>query len=162
MTVARKRGGIIAAAVLGLLAGAVVAGPNPSEMLDDPVLEQRARELSKELRCVVCQNEAIDASNAPLAADMRRLVRERLVAGDSDDEVLAFLTARYGDFVLFRPPVDNRTLILWASPALLVGAGGIGAMVYLRRRRTEPQAPPPLTADEQAALDRLLDERTPS
>jgi cytochrome c-type biogenesis protein CcmH len=157
-----SRFGFAVALAVGLLGGSAAAGPNPSEMLDDPVLEQRARELSKELRCVVCQNEAIDASNAPLAADMRRLVRERLVAGDSDEEVLAFLTARYGDFVLFRPPLDTRTLILWASPVLLVGAGGVGALVYLRRRRTAPQVPPPLTPEEQAALDRLLDERTPS
>ena len=92
----------------------------PDEMLQDPVLEQRARDISKELRCVVCQNENIDGSNAGVARDLRILVRERLVAGDSDDEVIAYVHARYGDFVLMRPPLKPSTLALWLAPFILV------------------------------------------
>ena len=93
----------------------------PDEVLDDPVLEERARALSAEIRCVVCQNESIDTSNAPLARDLRLLVRARLEAGDSDQEVLDYLVARYGDFVLLRPPVRPSTYLLWFGPALLLG-----------------------------------------
>jgi cytochrome c-type biogenesis protein CcmH len=137
-----------------LLAPEVRAATSPDEMLADPVLEQRARALSKQLRCLVCQNQSIDDSNADLADDLRRLVRQRLLAGDSDQQVIDFLTARYGDFILLKPPVEPATWGLWFGPAalLLVGAGGI-AIHLRRRRRAEPEA---LSAAEQARLEALL------
>jgi cytochrome c-type biogenesis protein CcmH len=138
----------------GLLAPAARAATSPDEMLADPVLEQRARALSKQLRCLVCQNESIDASNAELADDLRRLVRRRLVAGDSDQQIIDFLTARYGDFILLKPPIEPVTWGLWFGPAalLLLGAGGIA--IHLRRRhRAEPEA---LSAAEQTRLEALL------
>lgn len=111
------------------------AAVQPQEMLADPVLEQRARSISRELRCPVCQGEDIDESNAPLASDLRRIVRQRLVAGDSDAEVLDFLKRRYGDFILMNPPLQENTLVLWLLP-LGVLAAGIGAVfVFLRRAR---------------------------
>jgi cytochrome c-type biogenesis protein CcmH len=128
----------------------------PNEMLTDPVLEARARDISRELRCVVCQNESIDESDADLAHDLRVLVRERLAAGDSDQQVVQFVVDRYGDFVLLRPPVKPATYLLWASPAiLLVIAAGIIA-IYLRRHRRTSAAVQPLTAEEQARVDALL------
>jgi cytochrome c-type biogenesis protein CcmH len=132
------------------------AATNPDEILADPVLEQRARELSKELRCLVCQNQSIDDSDADLARDLRRIVREQLVAGKSDAEIIDYLTARYGDFVLLEPPVKPATWGLWFGPALvlLIAAGGIA--VYLHRRRPEEEAPPPLSPEERARLKRLL------
>lgn len=142
-----------------VLPGLALAAPSPDEMLDDPALEQRARALSAELRCVVCQNESIDDSNADLAHDMRRLVRERLVAGDSDAEVLAFLTDRYGDFVLLRPPVRQSTWLLWFGPVLLVLAGAVGLGLAMRGRAGGAVAgPTPLDAEERALVDRLLDD----
>jgi cytochrome c-type biogenesis protein CcmH len=135
----------------------------PDEILDDPVLEARALALSREIRCLVCQNEPIDSSNADLARDLRILVRERLTAGDSDDQVKAFLVARYGDFVLFEPPMKPETYLLWFGPAVIVllGAGGVGA--YFARRRRSPVAIAPLSADERRRLERLLaDTNTPT
>ena len=128
----------------------------PDEILDDPVLEVRARELSQEIRCLVCQNENIDSSNADLARDLRILVRERLVAGDSDDDVKAFLVARYGDFVLFNPPVKPTTYLLWFGPALIVLFGAGGVVVYFTRRRRRQIEPTPLSAAERQRLERLL------
>jgi cytochrome c-type biogenesis protein CcmH len=141
-----------------LLAPAAHAATSPDEILADPVLEARARALSQQLRCLVCQNQSIDDSDADLARDLRQLVRERLVAGDSDAEIIAFLTARYGDFVLLQPPVKPATWGLWFGPlaVLVVAAGGI--VVYLRRRGSRDQAGAPLSADEQARLDALLRE----
>jgi len=127
----------------------------PNEMLADPALEARAREISRGLRCVVCQNESIDESNADLAHDLRVLVRARLVAGDSDGQVVQYIVDRYGDFVLLRPPVKPQTYILWASPAILLLIAGAIILSYLRRRR-RATAPPPLTAEEQARVDALL------
>ena len=125
-------------ALLWLVIAGAAWAVEPDEVLDDPVLEQRARELSKGLRCLVCRNESIDESNADLARDLRVLVRERLVAGDSDDEVLDFLVERYGEYVLLSPRATGSSLILYiAGPAMLVGAGGIVAM-YLRRRGRQP------------------------
>ena len=125
----------------------------PDEILDDAGLEARAREISKELRCVVCQNQTIDDSNAPLARDMRLLVRERLAAGDTDEEVKAYLVDRYGDFVLMRPPVKTRTLFLWLGPLLFVSAGFLGFGLYLRNARHKAIADvTPLTDAEKAAL----------
>lgn len=145
-------------AVVLVVPGLAWGAPSPDEMLDDPVLEQRARLLSAGLRCVVCQNESIDDSNAGLAHDMRVLVRERLVAGDSDAEVVAFLTARYGDFVLLRPPVRQSTWLLWFGPALFVALGAFGLALAMRRRRA-PSSVPPLDPEERALVETLLDER---
>jgi cytochrome c-type biogenesis protein CcmH len=128
---------------------------NPSEMLADPALETRAREISQGLRCVVCQNESIDESNADLAADLRRLVRERLVAGDSDEQVVQYIVDRYGDFVLLRPPVKPATYPLWAAPIVILMIAALIVVMYLRRRRSSTP-PQPLTAAEQARLDELM------
>ena len=129
------------ALLLALLALPALA-VEPSEMLKDPALEARARTISRELRCLVCQNQSIDDSNADLAHDLRVIVRERLAAGDSDAEVKAYLVARYGDFVLLDPPFETKTLMLWLGPAilLLLGAGGIYALLR-RRPATAPEAP---------------------
>src|SRR5271166_6994051 len=107
----------------------------PDEMLSDPQLEARARALSRELRCMVCQNQSIDDSEAPLARDLRILVRERLRAGDSDPQVMNFLVSRYGEFVLLRPPFEWHTAILWLTPVLALLAGAIALLAALRRRR---------------------------
>lgn len=147
-------------AFLLLLSLAAPAGAvQPDEMLADPGLEARARALSQGLRCLVCRNENIDESNADLARDLRLLVRERLVAGDSDAEVIAYLVDRYGEYVLLEPPATGSTLILWvAGPALLVVALG-GAAVYLRRRRAAADAAPaPLSEAERARLAEILKE----
>ncbi len=132
---------------------------SPDEVLEDPELERRARALSKELRCLVCQNQSIDDSNADLARDLRQLVRERLLAGDTDDEILTFATERYGDFVLLRPPMKPSTWLLWYGPVAIFVLAGIAAFFYVRRRRREPLETPvtELSADEQAKLDRLLE-----
>ncbi|MQP64163.1 cytochrome c-type biogenesis protein CcmH [Niveispirillum sp. SYP-B3756] len=131
----------------------------PDEKLADPAMEARAREISKELRCLVCQNQSIDDSNADLARDLRVLVRERLVAGDSNDQVLAYVTDRYGDFVLLRPPLKSYTLVLWAGPFAVLLIAGLGTALYLRRRRQEVEASAgiPLSDDEEARLQALLD-----
>ena len=138
------------------LAAAPVAAVQPDEVLPDRALEARARELSRELRCMVCQNQSIDDSDAPLARDLRVLVRERLKAGDSDKQVLDFLTARYGDFVLLRPRFTWSTALLWLMPAVFVMIGAISLVVVLRRRRSEAQAEPQLTPAEQARLADLV------
>ena len=128
----------------------------PGERLDDPVLEDRARTLSQDLRCLVCRNESIDESNAELARDLRVLVRERIVMGDSDDEVIAYLVDRYGEYVLLRPDRSGANLALWlAGPILLlVAAGGAGVWIS-RRRRAEPQA---LAPEDEARLAELMRE----
>ncbi len=142
------------ALILSLLASPIWA-VEPDEVLEDPVLEDRARELSKGLRCLVCRNESIDESNAELAKDMRILVRERLTAGDSDDEVIDYLVDRYGEFVLLTPTASGANLALWlAGPALFLLGGGIAA-VYLRTR-ARPAAPEALSDAERARLDELM------
>ena len=131
----------------------------PSEMLKDPALETRAREIGRALRCVVCQNQAIDDSNAEVAHDMRRAVRERLTAGDSDDAVFAFMVARYGDYVLLKPPFKADTWLLWlGAPLVLLLAGG-GLLLAARKRRTIEAMPAPLTDEERARVDSLLGAR---
>jgi cytochrome c-type biogenesis protein CcmH len=146
---------------LALLGGVAGAATNPDEISKDPVIEQRARALSKELRCLVCQNQSIDDSDAELARDLRKLVRERLVAGDSDAEVIQFLTERYGDFVLLRPPVRPATWGLWFGPAVLLLVAGGGLAWFLRRR--DPGPPPAeLDPEEQARLDALLAGEAPA
>lgn len=127
----------------------------PDERLADPALETRAREISKELRCLVCRNQSVDDSDADLAHDLRLLVRERLKAGDSDDQVVAFVRARYGDFVLLRPPFKLDTWLLWGGPAAILLVGGWGLRRYLRRQSRVAPAPP-LSHDEQRRLARIL------
>lgn len=136
-----------------VFAGAAVA-VEPHEMLKDPVLEARAREVSKHLRCVVCQNETIDESNAEIARDMRVLLRTRILAGDSNEGVIAFMVSRYGDYVLLKPRFNARTYLLWFGPFLVLG---LGAFVVYRRLRGAPAltAPAPLTPEEKAALEAL-------
>jgi cytochrome c-type biogenesis protein CcmH len=146
------------AAALALTLGAPLTARavQPSEMLPDPAQEARAREISKELRCMVCQNQSIDDSDAGLAKDLRILVRERIKAGDSDQQVLDFLTSRYGDFVLLRPPFDLATALLWLSPAAILLAGGIGIAMAARRRRAAPAKPAGLSADEEKRVADLM------
>jgi len=133
----------------------------PDEILPDARLEERARNLSRELRCMVCQNQSIDDSDAPLARDLRLLVRERLKAGDSDKQVLDFLTSRYGDFVLLNPPMNAKTFLLWVLPAGLLVAGGLGLILAMRRRGSggtgEGTAVTPLSAEERKKIERLLE-----
>lgn len=144
------------ALVLALLMAAAPAfAVQPDEMLADPVLEARAREISRDLRCPVCQGEAIDDSNAPISRDLRLLVRERLVAGDSDDEVVDHIVARYGEFVLFKPRASGSGLILWlAGPAMLLAGGGLA--FAMTRRRARPEAD--LTDAEKLRLAELMQE----
>lgn len=132
------------------------AAVEPNEMLADPALEARARDISRGLRCVVCQNESIDESSADLAHDLRVLVRERLVAGDSDEQVVQYIVDRYGDFVLLRPPVKPETYLLWGSPAIMLLVAGAIIVMYLRRHRSGGATSQPLTAEERARVDALL------
>jgi cytochrome c-type biogenesis protein CcmH len=130
----------------------------PSEMLSDPALEARAREIGQALRCVVCQNQSIDDSSAEVAHDMRRAVRERLLAGDSNEQIFAFMVARYGDFVLLKPPFKTTTLVLWlGAPALLLVAG-LALLMAARRRRHAPIASAPLSEEERGRLHVILSE----
>ncbi len=142
-----------ALALLLSLSGPVFA-VDPSERLADPALEARARQISEELRCLVCQNQSIDASDAQLAKDLRIIVRERIVAGDSDDAVRDFLVARYGEFVLLKPRAHGVGLVLWALPAILLIVAGAGLFVAFRRRPV-PLGPETLTPEEEAALAAL-------
>ena len=143
-------------AAIGLFFALLGAGAahavTPDEMLKDPALEARARALSTELRCMVCQNQSIDDSEAPLAKDLRLLVRERLANGDSDRQVMNFLVARYGNFVLLRPPFEWQTLLLWGLPPLALVAGMIGLIVAARRRPTPAVEPQALSGEEQKKL----------
>lgn len=141
--------------ILALLAPAAWA-VQPDEVLDDPALEERARALSKDLRCLVCRNESIDESNASLARDLRLLVRERLVAGDTDDQVMAYLVDRYGEYVLLRPPLSLGNAALWLSAPLLLLIGGGVAVVFIRRRPERAAPPSDLSEDERARLAALL------
>ena len=126
----------------------------PDEVLADPALEARARTISAQLRCLVCQNESIDDSNADLARELRLIVRERLVAGDTDEQVVQYLVDRYGEFVLLKPVFAPHTLILWTAAPLVLVIGGIAIVIAARRKRAAAPAPE-LTADEQRALDEL-------
>ncbi|WP_298871696.1 cytochrome c-type biogenesis protein [uncultured Bradyrhizobium sp.] len=145
---------------LMLLAAPAVHAVQPDEIMADPVKEARARELSRELRCMVCQNQSIDDSDAPLARDLRLLVRERIAAGDSNSQVLDFLVARYGEFVLLKPRFERQTMLLWLLAPLLLAGGGF-ALWRQNRRRAQDGADvptPPLTPDEQARLAALMSE----
>ncbi|VVT14336.1 cytochrome c-type biogenesis protein [Rhizobium sp. EC-SD404] len=143
--------------VIGLASPAFAVQPN--EILDDPALEQRARSISAELRCMVCQNQSIDDSDAELARDLRVLVRERLVSGDTDAEVYDYVVSRYGEFVLLRPRLSFQTLALWAAPILVMGAG-IAAIATFLRNRDPLQAGPTLTDGEEKAIAELLKDRS--
>lgn len=128
----------------------------PDEVLDDPALETRARAISALIRCPVCQGESIDESNAGIARDLRLVLRERLLAGDNDDQVIDYLVARYGEFILFRPRASGANLVLWiAGPAMLAG-GLVGAFLYLRRRRSAGAGVQALTPEEEARITELL------
>lgn len=145
--------------VFTLLACLFLAMPsfavNPDEMLDDPALEARAREISEGLRCLVCQNESIDDSNADLARDLRILVRNRLSEGDTDQQVVDYIVARYGEFVLLRPVMAPHTLLLWLAAPILLIIGAVGVFFFLRRQKPTATAPDHLTPEEEDALARL-------
>jgi cytochrome c-type biogenesis protein CcmH len=145
---------------LSMVSAAPAVGVQPDEILSNPTLETRARALSRELRCMVCQNQSIDDSDAPLARDLRILVRERLIAGDSDRQVLDFLTARYGDFVLLNPRVTSGTILLWLLPALMLLAGALTLLGAARRQRrmarADNEASEALSPAEQLRLAQLL------
>src|SRR5215470_3553817 len=128
----------------------------PDEVMSDPAKEARARELSRELRCMVCQNQSIDDSEAPLARDLRLLVRERIAAGDSDAKVMDFLVARYGEFVLLKPRCERQTWLLWLVTPLLLAGGGLAIWLQTRRRPQHGASTPPLTPDEEARLAALV------
>jgi cytochrome c-type biogenesis protein CcmH len=130
----------------------------PDEILADAALETRARALTQELRCVVCQNQSVDDSDAPLARDMRVLVRERIKAGDSDEQVRAFMIERYGKFVLLRPPVEGDTLLLWLTPFAVIALGILAAWAYMRGLARQPATAPALSAAEEDTVRRKLDE----
>lgn len=154
--VARRIAVFAIAAVL--LVAVRAAAVEPDEMLADPALEARAREISRELRCLVCQNQSIDDSDADLARDLRLLVRERLEAGDSDRQVMDYIVSRYGDFVLLKPPFKASTYALWIGPAFLLGIGVIAVIAFYRRRAAQRSAPPPLSEAEKRRLAALLPE----
>jgi cytochrome c-type biogenesis protein CcmH len=149
-------------AVLFILAmSGISLAVQPDEVLKDPTLEGRARDLSRELRCMVCQNQSIDDSEAPLARDLRLLVRERLTKGDSDRQVLDFLVARYGEFVLLKPRLEWQTLLLWGLPPAVLIVGIVALFVQVRRRNSALAELPPLTAEERRKLSTLVDVATP-
>ena len=147
----------LALAIILAWTAAPALAVQPDELLPDPRLEQRARALSQQLRCLVCQNQSIDDSDAPLAKDLRLLVRERLKTGDSDAQVIDYLVGRYGEFVLLKPRFSSYTIVLWLTPAIVLLAGALGMVLALRRRRTGAAAvaPPPLTPDEERKLAEL-------
>jgi cytochrome c-type biogenesis protein CcmH len=149
---------LLALALTALAWAAPTRAVQPDEMLPDPALEARARNLSRDLRCMVCQNQSIDDSDAPLARDLRILVRDRLKAGDDDKQVLDFLTARYGDFVLLKPRFAWRTVALWGTPATLLLLGGLGIFVFLRRRAPAAAAAGLTPAEQQRVEDLLRQE----
>jgi cytochrome c-type biogenesis protein CcmH len=146
---------------VALVAGSSAAyAVQPDEIMSDPAKEARARDLSRELRCMVCQNQSIDDSEAPLARDLRLLVRERIAAGDSDAQVLDFLVARYGEFVLLKPRLEPHTYLLWLLPPLALAGGGVALWLHNRRRTrsaaAEDQSLHQLTAEEEARLEQLI------
>jgi cytochrome c-type biogenesis protein CcmH len=152
--------------LVGLVAVIWIAGLSaacavqPDEIMADPVKESRARDLSRELRCMVCQNQSIDDSEAPLARDLRLLVRERIAAGDSDEQVIDFLVARYGEFVLLKPRLNSHTWLLWLLPPLALAGGGFALWAHNRRRSrsgaVEDESLFKLSADEESRLERLI------
>jgi len=145
--------------LLAILAVSSAGAVEPVEMLSNPVQEARAQAIGKELRCLVCQNESIEDSGADLAHDLRVLLRQRLVAGDTDQQAIQYIVDRYGDFVLLKPPVEPATYVLWFSPFAVLVLGGAGIWLYMRRRSASvASGDRPLTPEEQRELDRLLHE----
>ncbi|WP_424993562.1 cytochrome c-type biogenesis protein [Oceaniradius stylonematis] len=144
-------------ALIAALGAAPAHAVNPDEILDDPALEDRARDISAGLRCMVCQNQSIDDSDAELARDLRVLVRDRLVAGDTNDEVIAYVVDRYGEFVLLRPTFSARNALLWGTPIIMLLLGGTAAFLF-GRRHSRSRAGEALTAEEQARVAKILDE----
>jgi cytochrome c-type biogenesis protein CcmH/NrfF len=147
----RRRSALLAV-MIALVSSVAARAAEPDEVLADPALEARARHLSTGLRCLVCQNQSIDDSNAPLARDLRVIVRERLVAGDTDQQVMTYVVARYGDYVLLKPPLNLATLILWATPAVLL----LLAFLIIFRRGPTRAVPAPLSTSEEQRLAGLL------
>jgi len=155
---------MITIVALMLLAVPSVHAVQPDEIMGDPAKEARARDLSRELRCMVCQNQSIDDSDAPLARDLRLLVRERIAAGDSNSQVLDFLVARYGEFVLLKPRFEKQTMLLWLLAPVLLIAGGLALWLQIRRRANSGAnlPAPPLTADEEARVAALMSDEAKS
>ncbi len=147
---------IVCAALLATLAAGGAQAVQPDEILKDPQLEARARSLSLGLRCLVCQNQSIDDSDAPLAKDLRVLVRERLLEGDTDEDVMAYVVARYGEFVLLKPPVNSHTLFLWLAPLLVLFGAGVLVARMVRQPAAAERPAPLLSATEEAELSRIL------
>jgi cytochrome c-type biogenesis protein CcmH len=147
-------------AIAVLMGSSAAYAVQPDEIMSDPAKEARARDLSRELRCMVCQNQSIDDSEAPLARDLRLLVRERIAAGDSDAQVIDFLVARYGEFVLLKPRLNPHTWLLWLLPPLALAGGGLALWMHSRRRSGSAAAGDQslfkLTAEEEARLERLI------
>lgn len=143
-------------AVAFLLSAYPALAVNPDEILSDPVQEARARALSAQLRCMVCQNQSIDDSNAELARDLRLLVRERIASGDSDEAVIEYVVSRYGEFVLLKPRLRPETLLLWGAPAILFLGGAIAMTLFVRRRAGKTVGEP-LSAEERAELERIVE-----
>lgn len=155
---------MVAFVALMLLALPAAHAVQPDEIMSDPAKEARARQLSRELRCMVCQNQSIDDSDAPLARDLRLLVRERISAGDSNSQVLDFLVARYGEFVLLKPRFERQTLLLWLLGPLLLTGGGVALWLQIRRRARSGAdlSAPPLTPEEEARLAALMSDEAKS
>jgi cytochrome c-type biogenesis protein CcmH len=155
-----QRAFLALAIIAAMAASTSVLAVQPDEIMSDAVKEARARDLSRELRCMVCQNQSIDDSEAPLARDLRLLVRERIAAGDSDAQVIDFLVARYGEFVLLKPRLNSHTWLLWFLTPLALGAGGIALWAHGRRRARsggeQDDALSSLTPDEEARINRLI------
>jgi cytochrome c-type biogenesis protein CcmH len=153
-------------AIAVMMGSSAACAVQPDEIMSDPAMETRARDLSRELRCMVCQNQSIDDSEAPLARDLRLLVRERIAAGDSDAQVIDFLVARYGEFVLLKPRLKPHTLLLWLLPPLALAGGGFALWAHGRRRSrsavADDQSLLKLTAEEQARLERLTAAEPPA
>jgi cytochrome c-type biogenesis protein CcmH len=151
---------ILVFAMAVMMGSSAAYAVQPDEIMSDPIKEARARDLSRELRCMVCQNQSIDDSEAPLARDLRLLVRERIAAGDSNAQVIDFLVARYGEFVLLKPRFESHTLLLWLLPPLALAGGGLALWMHGRRRSRTAAAQDPslfrLTAEEEARLERLI------
>ncbi|MBJ7534139.1 cytochrome c-type biogenesis protein CcmH [Rhodomicrobium vannielii ATCC 17100] len=157
MNAKRQRPFLALLALMFAAAATPALAVDPQEQLKDPALEKRARDISAVLRCLVCQNQSIDDSDAPLAKDLRIIVRQQLEKGQTNGEVLDYVVARYGDFVLLKPPFTLNTFLLWAAPVLLIGGGLLLAGQLVRRKPVEPVRAKPLTPEEQAELQALLD-----
>ena len=150
-----KRASLLLALLLCLLPSRVLAG-EAQPLAEDPVLEKRVMALAENLRCLVCQNESLAGSHADLAVDLRQQIREQMKAGKSDEQIIAYMTERYGDFVLFKPPVKMTTYLLWFGPFLLLAAGVVVQVIYLKRRRERGVRDQPLSESERKRVEALL------